>query len=181
MYIKKIKRRCDVKGCKNTDTFCISRSSEIGNSVIICKNCLTEALNAVENYTEPKKTAMSNPPALFFGTAAGDTLKNETAADGTDAEKTEINEAVNTAEAIGEETEINIEASESDEESIAQNAAETSNTENNTKEQPNDADLSNKALDKEKTKNTAERKPKNTAKRKPSNQAASTAAAQEGK
>ena len=82
MYIKKIKRRCDVKGCKNTDTFCISRSSEIGNSVIICKNCLTEALNAVENYTEPPKKAMSNPPALFFGTAAGDTLKNETAADG---------------------------------------------------------------------------------------------------
>ena len=162
-----------MKGCKNTDTFCISLSSEIGNSVIICKNCLTEALNAVENYTEPPKKAMSNPPALFFGTAAGDTLKNETAADGADTEKTEINEAVDTAEAIGEETEINIEASEPDEESIAQNAAETLNTEDNIKEQPNDVDLSNKALDKG--------KPKNTAKRKPSNRAASAAAAQEGK
>lgn len=173
MYIKKIKRRCDVKGCKNTDTFCISRSSEIGNSVIICKNCLTEALDAVENYTEPKKTAMSNPPALFFGTAAGDTLKKETAADGMDAEKTEINEAADTAEAVGEETEINIEASESDEESNAQNAAETSNEESNIKEQPNDAELSEKALEKGKKKNTA--------KRKPSKNAASEATAAEGK
>lgn len=172
MFIKKIKRRCDVKGCKNTDTFCISRSSEIGNSVIICKNCLTEALNAVENYTEPPKKAMSNPPALFFGTAAGDTLKNKTAADGTDAEKTEINEAADTAEAIGEETEINIEASESDEESIMQNAAETSNVENNINEQPNDADLNNGTPGEEKPKNSAKRKPSNRAERKASVKAA---------
>lgn len=158
MFIKKIKRRCDVKGCKNTDTFCISRSSEIGNSVIICRNCLSEALKAAETYIEPEKAAMSNPPELFFGTAAGITFENETIAEETNTEKAEIDEAVDTGEA--------------DEESITQDTDEMSNAENNINEQPSDADLNNEMLGEEKPKNSAKRKPSNRAERKTSVKAA---------
>ena len=40
MYAKRLKRKCSVRGCKNTDTFAISRTRELGGSVIICKSCL---------------------------------------------------------------------------------------------------------------------------------------------
>ena len=68
MHVKKVKRRCSVRGCRSTDTFTISRSREVGNSVIICKSCLEKALEAVENYengvvVEPQHKGI---PSLFF-------------------------------------------------------------------------------------------------------------------
>ena len=53
MYVKKIKRICGVRGCKNTEVFAISKTKEMGNSVIICKDCLKDALASIENYVEP--------------------------------------------------------------------------------------------------------------------------------
>ena len=55
MYIKRIKRKCGVRGCKNTDVFALSKSREMGNSVIICKACLKDALTSTDNYVEPIK------------------------------------------------------------------------------------------------------------------------------
>lgn len=66
MNVRKLKKRCDVRGCKSLDTFCISRSCEFGGSVIICESCLREALAAIENYVEPKKKTDTKPPELFY-------------------------------------------------------------------------------------------------------------------
>ena len=48
MYVKKIKRKCNVRGCKNTETYAISKSREMGNSIIACKDCLMDALAEIE-------------------------------------------------------------------------------------------------------------------------------------
>ena len=48
MKVRKIRRKCEVRRCSNRDTYSISRSSEPGNTVIICKDCLKEALAEIE-------------------------------------------------------------------------------------------------------------------------------------
>lgn len=47
MYTRKVKRKCNVRGCKNTDCFAVSRTRELGNTVIICRACLERALERV--------------------------------------------------------------------------------------------------------------------------------------
>lgn len=69
MYIKKIRRICDVKGCKNMDSFFISRIAEGGGSIVVCADCIREAAKAIENYKEPEKKASgekSEPPKFIF-------------------------------------------------------------------------------------------------------------------
>ena len=53
MYVKKIKRKCGVRGCKNTESYAISKSREMGNSIIACKECLMEALAVIEEQNKP--------------------------------------------------------------------------------------------------------------------------------
>lgn len=53
MYVKKIKRKCGVRGCKCTDTYAISKSREMGNSIIACKECLMDALATIEEQYKP--------------------------------------------------------------------------------------------------------------------------------
>lgn len=65
MFVKKIKRICGVRGCKNTDVFAISKSRDMGNSVIACKDCLKEALESIDNYVEPVKVKKEQKP-LFY-------------------------------------------------------------------------------------------------------------------
>ena len=65
MYVKRIKRICGVRGCKNTDVFALSKSRDMGNSVIICKDCLKDALASIENYVEPEKVKTERKP-LFY-------------------------------------------------------------------------------------------------------------------
>lgn len=65
MNVKKIKRICGVRGCKNTEVFAISKSKDMGNSVIACKDCLKEALASIENYVEPVKVKREQKP-LFY-------------------------------------------------------------------------------------------------------------------
>ena len=56
MFVKKIKRICSVKGCKNTqNVFVVSKRREVGGSVVICTDCLREAVKDTENYIEPTK------------------------------------------------------------------------------------------------------------------------------
>lgn len=57
MYVKKLKRKCGVRGCKNTDTYAISKSREMGNSIIACKECLIEALATIEEQNKPIEEA----------------------------------------------------------------------------------------------------------------------------
>lgn len=75
MYARTVRRKCGVRGCKNTKSFSISLTREAGNSVIICESCLKEGLNAVhevndvtKNNIRPEKEA--NIPGLFFNEQA---------------------------------------------------------------------------------------------------------------
>lgn len=75
MFVRKVKRKCNVRGCRRTDCYAISRTREAGNSVIICKGCLDDASGAI---TAMAPDAGSNippieskaAPALFFNLAA---------------------------------------------------------------------------------------------------------------
>ena len=53
MYVKKIKRKCGVRGCKNTVSFAISKTREMGNSIIACEECLMDALATIEEQNKP--------------------------------------------------------------------------------------------------------------------------------
>ncbi len=65
MFVKKFKKKCGVRGCKNvTDVFIISRRREMGNTVAMCRECMIDALKATDNYQEVVK-AKSVPRALF--------------------------------------------------------------------------------------------------------------------
>lgn len=57
MYAKKIKRKCGVRGCKNTVSYAISKSREMGNSIIMCKDCLMDALATIEEQNKPIEEA----------------------------------------------------------------------------------------------------------------------------
>lgn len=74
MFVKKVKRKCSVRGCKNTDCFAISRTREVGNTVIICKSCLGKALGAVDEVNPETKSNIpvnnAPAPALFYNAQA---------------------------------------------------------------------------------------------------------------
>lgn len=53
MYVKKIKRKCGVRGCKNIESYAISKGREMGNSIIACKECIMEALAIIEEQNKP--------------------------------------------------------------------------------------------------------------------------------
>lgn len=68
MHIRKVKRKCGVRGCKNTESFMLSLNREAGNSVIICKSCLGKALSAVDECEDEAPAPKERKPAppLFF-------------------------------------------------------------------------------------------------------------------
>ena len=75
MFVKGVKRKCSVRGCKNTDCFAISCTREVGNTVIICKSCLGKALGAIDDIDPKTKSnipAVDNTkaPSLFFNAKA---------------------------------------------------------------------------------------------------------------
>lgn len=82
MNAKYVKRLCSVRGCKNTDSFMISLTREMGNSVIICRECAKAAFGAIKTAekakpVEKKKTGI---PPLFFNSyirVAADEPKND--------------------------------------------------------------------------------------------------------
>ena len=67
MNVKKIKRKCGVKGCRNTETYTISKVRDFGDTVLICESCLKESLEAIKNYgKEPPKKEAAPPPNMFY-------------------------------------------------------------------------------------------------------------------
>lgn len=90
-FARKVKRICDIRGCRNTDCYAISKSREAGKSIIICTECLKGGLAAVEelekNAPVPKTSGNSEPPALFFPEALKKEEPKKTDNDG--KEKTE--------------------------------------------------------------------------------------------
>lgn len=78
IYVKKVRRRCGVRNCKTLDSYAISRTREAGQSVIICEDCLREALKAIEdgNIGLPKQPSKPREaPPLFFNAAIADSRK----------------------------------------------------------------------------------------------------------
>ena len=66
MFIKKFKRKCDVRGCKNTaNVFLISKRREMGNTIAICTECLKEAQLSIDGYVEEKKVVKKEVKPLF--------------------------------------------------------------------------------------------------------------------
>lgn len=47
MNAKKVKRKCGMRGCKNTASYHLSKTREMGNSIIICEDCLRDALETI--------------------------------------------------------------------------------------------------------------------------------------
>lgn len=65
MFVKKFRKKCGVRGCKNvSDVFIISRRREMGNTVAICRECMIDAVKSTESYKEEIK-AKSIPMPLF--------------------------------------------------------------------------------------------------------------------
>ena len=64
MNVKLIKRKCGVRGCKNTASFVISKTREMGGSIIMCRECMADALKSTEGYVEPEKVKKA-PKPLF--------------------------------------------------------------------------------------------------------------------
>lgn len=65
MFVKKIKRKCDVRGCKNiADVYLISKRRDMSNTVAMCRDCLKEALASTEGYVEIPKVK-AEPKPLF--------------------------------------------------------------------------------------------------------------------
>jgi hypothetical protein len=65
MYVKKFKKKCGVRGCKNiSDVFIISRRREMGNTVAMCRQCMVDALKATDGYVEEVKVKKA-PTQLF--------------------------------------------------------------------------------------------------------------------
>lgn len=52
MNVKRVKRKCMVRGCKNTDAYAVSLKREMGNSIIVCSDCAVKISKAIENETK---------------------------------------------------------------------------------------------------------------------------------
>ena len=66
MFVKRFKRKCDVRGCKNTaNVFLISKRREMGNTIAICTECLKEAQSSIDGYVEEKKAIKKEVKPLF--------------------------------------------------------------------------------------------------------------------
>ena len=75
MFVRQVKRKCSVRGCKCTDSFAISRNREVGGTVIICKGCLGAALGAIDGIDPKTKSNIpaavhTEAPSLFFNAQA---------------------------------------------------------------------------------------------------------------
>lgn len=78
MFVRQVKRKCGVRGCKSTDCFAISRTREVGNTVIICKSCLGKALGAIDEIDPKTKSNIpvvenTSAPSLFFNAGVAET------------------------------------------------------------------------------------------------------------
>lgn len=80
--VKRLKRMCSVRGCRNTDSFSVSGTREHGNTVIMCGECIKAALAAIEECTQAapsEKKQYETAPQLFFEGEA-EPVKEDTAA-----------------------------------------------------------------------------------------------------
>lgn len=76
MYTRQVKRKCGVRGCRNTVSYALSKTRELGNSVIICADCIKasgEAIKEVENLTFKEAIPVSIGMPVEANADEGDT------------------------------------------------------------------------------------------------------------
>ena len=66
MNAKYVKRKCSVRGCKNTSSYMISLTREMGNSVIICRECAKAAGAAISKAERNVPRKRKRPVFLRF-------------------------------------------------------------------------------------------------------------------
>lgn len=62
--IKKVHKKCMMKGCACRSSYHISLSREIGNSIIICKSCAKKALEMIEDYEKGQDNIFDVPTEI---------------------------------------------------------------------------------------------------------------------
>ena len=84
MRVIKVKRKCSVRGCKNTDCFAIVKGRELGGSVIMCADCLKEANEEVlkligggKPLKEPKEESKQEENKKIDGNKAQEPKKKQ--------------------------------------------------------------------------------------------------------
>ena len=60
--VAKVRRICDVRGCNNIGAYNITRTRNSGNSVIMCRECLEDALRVVKTRFEAPKEVPKEQP-----------------------------------------------------------------------------------------------------------------------
>lgn len=124
MYVRKVKRKCSVRGCKCTDTFSISNTIEPGNTVIICASCLKAAAEVVDNpkpMPEMRVSPTEAPPLFFKEKVKKDTPEQTT--DGYESKETD-NEAPETVKSATDAETFHEEVPAGDETPVAETDAE---------------------------------------------------------
>lgn len=91
LNIKKAKYKCMVRGCQNTaDVYSISRTREMGHTVLICTECAGLVVKSIEKfkaeYVEPAKVEKQSP-FYHADSPAPDKLREEPPAIETEPEK----------------------------------------------------------------------------------------------
>lgn len=64
MYVRRVRRKCNVRGCRCIDSYAISWTKEAGNTVIVCKKCLKEALAEIEKLPEGARSNLVKAEAV---------------------------------------------------------------------------------------------------------------------
>lgn len=59
--IRKVHSKCMMKGCTCRSSYHISLSRELGNSIIICKNCAKKAVEMINEYEKAHTATVSAP------------------------------------------------------------------------------------------------------------------------
>lgn len=82
MNVRKLKRKCAVKGCRNKDTYAVSKIREYGDTVIICPECLQAALKTIkelkyENNSETVQPKPADKPLFYSHLVNAVTKENE--------------------------------------------------------------------------------------------------------
>lgn len=94
MFVKKFKKKCGVRGCKNiSDVFIVSRRREMGNTIAMCRQCMVDALKATDGYVEEVKSKKA-PKQLFPHPEIKPTTLSSVADEIEEPEPTEVIEEV---------------------------------------------------------------------------------------
>lgn len=77
MYVRPVRRICEVRGCKNKDCFSISKVREAGNTPVICRSCLGMALAALDEPEVVKAQVKKPMPKLLFNSVVQEAVEEE--------------------------------------------------------------------------------------------------------